>query len=351
MAKKAAATELALPEDELAKEVTEATAPSGPRKAAIAILALGDEIARELFGVLPPAQVERLVRSAEELQGVSAAEILSVLLELGEALETTMPGVTGNERMLAEAAAAALGSDRLDAMMDESDPRVNSGLDAAASNDTIGFAQTLIKEHPQVIALVLSMLSEAQAAKVFSQLPEELQPQVVKRLATLHTVPAEVLRDVAESIQGQLTAGATVEPVSIDGLKTAANVLRTIPGENAEEIVQLLEEHDTELAEELRNRMFTFEDLLKLHARELQVLLREVDTQVLTRALKGGSNEVKAHILQNMSSRAAAMVMDDIDAMGPTPIAVVEEAQRTILKVVMEFAADGQINLNPGNTV
>ncbi|MGM0577165.1 MAG: flagellar motor switch protein FliG [Myxococcota bacterium] len=321
------------------------------RKAAIAVMALGSETAREIFRVLEPDEIERLLAHAETLGDVSAPEVAAVLEELTADVDRQVSGVTGHETMLHDAAADALGRDNLSAILGRDSGGATDQLQRAAGADPATFAQTLSREHPQVVAVVLASLEPETGGHVLGSLPPLLKGEVVRRVANLRAVPAHMLAEVAEIVGQELRPEDEAGPVRIDGVQSAVDLLKEVEFSEEEAIFDDLRARDAELAEELRSLMFVFEDVRRLHDREVQLILREVDGQQLALALKGASNALKEYVLSNMSSRAGMIVLDDMEAMGPVSKAQVQEAQQEMVQVVMRLAEEGKVNIRPGETL
>jgi flagellar motor switch protein FliG len=334
------------------KDRTEPKRPRDPaRMAAIAVMLLEKPQARELFQILPPEDVERLLGRSEGLSDVSAREVFDVLQELNTELDRHVVGVAGHESKLREVAADALGRDNLIAILGRDTSSATDHLRRIAEADPSAFAQAISREHPQVIAVVLAILSAEVGGRVLALLAPETKADAVRRVATLRAVPAQMLAEVAEIVGRELRVGDEVGPVQIDGLASAVGLMKAVGNEQEEVIFEDLERRDAELTEALRSRMFVFEDILKLHAREVQLILREVDGQQLAVGLKAATNQLKEFVLGNMSSRAAMIVLDDMEAMGPVARAQIEEAQAQILAVVARLAEEGKVNTRPGDGV
>lgn len=326
----------------------------GVRKAAIAILALGSELAREIFSILDDREIQRIIRCAERLRGVSAQEVHAVLEELCAGFEEQVVGVAGHERMLHEAAAQAVGRERLSRMLGEDGERdaIKKQLTQAAERDATGFAQVMAKEHPQTVAVVFALLDPEVASSVIGSLPERLRMEVIRRLATLKKVPTSRLMEVADAVGRELRpATLEQEPMQIDGTDHVVALLKSVDSATENAIFESLSQTHASLAQEIKRRMFVFEDLILLQSREVQLVLRQVDSQTLTLALKTASSALQEHIFSNMSSRAAEMILDDLQAMGPVTVAQVERAQDEIVQTIIQLASEGKINMRPGETV
>lgn len=324
---------------------------SGDRKAAIAILTLGEDLAREIFRALPPGDVDRLMKTAESLDDVTAQEVHQVLDDLTSEFDARVTGVSGHEGRLPSVAEEALGREALQALQGKSPPTGASGeLNKLAAGDTGAFARTLAREHPQSAAVVVAMLQPDVGSKVLAALPPAMRPDVTYRIATLEAVPESVLDELAEAL-GRDLASASDTPRTVDGTDTAVNLLKAVKPEEEEEIFEALKEIDADMAEELRARMFVFDDIGNLNPREIQLILREVDKQQLAFALRGASAATTDAMLSNMSSRAALILREEMEAMGAVNRAKVEEARKEIVAVVMQLATEQKVNLRPGDAL
>lgn len=334
-----------------AKLLLNADPMNGLRKASIAVMALGSDLAGRIFTLLSPDEVEALLLHAESLDDVTADEVLDVLRELNAQVEHQVAGVSGHEHMIRDAALSALGSDKLSSIMGGESLDAAGQVAAAAKSDPKGFARAIAKEHPQVVTVVLTLLPADIGAMVLRLLPDEMRVIVVERLATIKTVPQSVIIQVANIVGRDLKRSEDAMPVKIEGMGIAVKLLKSVGFEVESKVFEDLKARDEELAAEIKSLMFVFDDLVNLHAREVQQILREVDSQQLAIALKGVSSELKEFILGNMSSRAAMIVLDELEALGPIAPDQVKQSQDDIIAIVLRLAEDGKVNLRPGNTV
>jgi len=325
----------------------------GVRKAAIAVLALGSDIAKDIFSILDPEEIQQILQASEEIRDVDAKEVLSVLEELTKVLENHVTGVSGHEQLLHEAAANALGSEQLSMLLanEMEQDAAKRNLSQMARNDPAAFAQVLAKEHPQVVAIVGSILSPKDAARVWAHMSDELKSEAVRRIATMRSVPSLLMSDVVDAVGRELEGTKEQSPVSIDGIDAAVQILKSAGSGQQKIIFEQLKEVDEDLAETIRRRMFIFEDIINLHSRDVQRILREVDSQTLPTALKSASTELKEHILSNMSSRAAEMILEDMEVLGPITVARVVEAQEAIVESILRMSDEGKVNLNPEDSL
>jgi flagellar motor switch protein FliG len=203
-------------------------------------------------------------------------------------------------------------------------------------------------EHPQTITLILTQLLPEEASEVLAGLPEQLQLDVIDRLANFENVAPGVLRDVALVLEKEIKT-AQVASRKIGGVKPISEMLNSMDRQKSSEILIRIEENDPEMAEEIRQNMFIFEDLIKIDDRGMQEIMKEISTDILARAMKTSSEIIKDKMFKNMSERAAEMLREDIEDMGPTRLADVEKAQNEIVKVTMKLADEGKIFIAGGS--
>jgi flagellar motor switch protein FliG len=216
-------------------------------------------------------------------------------------------------------------------------------FDFARKTDPAQLLNFIQHEHPQTIALILAYLHPEQAAVILSALPGESQVEVAKRLAILDRTSPEVLEEIEATLEKKLSSFATQDFTMAGGLETAVSILNRVDRSTEKTIMEALEEDDPELAEEIKKRMFVFEDIVTLDDRSIQRVLREVDSRELALALKAASEEVAERIYKNMSKRAAEMMKEDIEYMGPVRLRDVEEAQQKIVSIIRKLEEAGEI--------
>jgi len=343
-------------EDEEAEEVEAPVAPSlpppmsGRRKAAIAILALGPDLSREIFRTLPGPEIEQLIEAAESLEDVTAEEVKETLEELTNAVDHRVSGVSGHSHELANAARDALGPEALSELIGVKKPNASVRLSNLAGKDPQVFARIISREHPQIIAVVMAMIEPGPAAQVLSILPPDLRSNIAYRIANLKAAPATVLEEIVDVVARELRSDAA-GPVRVDGTEAAVGLLKAVKPEDEKAIFEDLRERDSELADDLESRMFTFEDIERLQPREIQLIMREVNPELLALALKSAPESLREAMLNNLSSRAKAMVLDEIEAMGSVSKSQVTAAQKDIVAVVIELDAEEKVNIRPGELV
>jgi len=319
----------------------------GCQRAAAVLLGIGPDVATAVFKALGEPELRRIALGAKELRTRGP----QVMNEALEHFVTTMESVAGDtaagDDLLRQVAERALGPDAARRAFDGvvPPPPPDEVLGPVSQADPEALAMVLQREQAQTIALVLSSLDSSRAAGVMERLPEKVRPDVLRRMATIESVAPEVLREVGQALSSELKALVAGGMRRVDGKSTALEILRRTHPQQQGVVLAEIERDDAQLAGELRGRLFTFSDLVHLADRDLQQLLREIDAQRLTVALKGATADVRQKFLQNLSTRAAEMLSDDLAAMGPVKLSSVEAAQQEIAKTAQDLAAQGRITI------
>ena len=319
----------------------------GARRSAALLLGMGSEAAAEVFRQLSEADVRQIALGAKDLKRSHTGIIPEALKDFVEAMERIGGDQPAGEEMLREVANTVLGAEATKRLFGSSTPPtpVDELLTATASSEPEALAMVLAREGPQTVALVLSSLDPERAVAVMEFLPETSKAQIVRRMAVVESVAPEVLREVRTALTSELNALVAEGMRKVDGRKAALEILRRASAQQQAQVLEWITRDDPNLAAELKNKLFTFEDLSRLSDRDIQALLKDVDTSQLTMALKGATDSVKEKFLRNMSSRAAQLFGDDLAALGPVRLQVVEEAQAAICKSTMELAEKGKITI------
>ncbi|HET6412246.1 MAG TPA: flagellar motor switch protein FliG [Anaeromyxobacter sp.] len=319
----------------------------GCQRAAAVLLGIGPDVATTVFKALGEPELRRIALGAKELR-TRGPQVMSEALEH---FVTTMESVAGDaaagDDLLRQVAERALGADAARRAFDGvvPPPPPDEVLGPVSQADPEALSMVLQREQAQTIALVLSSLESSRAASVLDRLPEKLRPDVLRRMATIESVAPEVLREVGQALSSELKALVAGGMRRVDGKSTALEILRRTHPQAQGVVLAEIERDDAQLASELRGRLFTFGDLVHLADRDLQQLLREIDAQRLTVALKGATADVRQKFLHNLSTRAAEMLSDDLAAMGPVKLSSVEAAQQEIAKTAQELASQGRITI------
>jgi flagellar motor switch protein FliG len=318
----------------------------GPQKAAIFLMAMGDEFTREVIRGLNEHEVMTLGRRMAALEDTTIpVDTVRGVMDEFEQLSNEVSGVTGKGfNYLKDALLSALGPDRAKPILDS----ISQAMDTAAFSslravDAGILADYLKGEHPQTIALVLAHLDHQKTAQVIKEMPEKLRAEIVLRMANLGMVPSGVIEDVDEVLKQEIRAMGSVESRRLGGIEAVAEVMNQLDHNTENNIFSALEEIDADLAENIRQKMFVFEDLINIDNRGIQTILKEITNEDLSLALKTASESLKAHILKNMSSRASEMLLEDMEVMGPVKLSDVETAQQNIVRVARKLETTGKI--------
>jgi len=243
----------------------------------------------------------------------------------------------------------ALGADKAGSIIDRILlGRDSKGIEQLKWMDARAIADLVRLEHPQIVAIILSLLDADQAAGVLSLLPKNMRADLLMRIATLEGVQPAALRELDEMMEKQLTGGESAQASAIGGIDAAAGILNFIEGSISEGMMEEVGEADAELSQKIQDKMFVFADLIEVDDRGIQALLREVSTDQLLLALRGVDDALKEKIFGNMSKRAAEMLRDDLEAAPPTKLSEVELSQKDILSIARKLADAGEISLGSG---
>ncbi|MEW6427003.1 MAG: flagellar motor switch protein FliG [Thermodesulfobacteriota bacterium] len=321
---------------------------TGPEKAAIFLLTLGDDFTAQVFKRLAEDEIKMVGRQMSKIDHVEKEDIKALLSEFRSDEGGDEIYLSGDD-MLETALKKALSGDKANEILDEirSDWRLTL-FQQARKLDPKTLTNFLRNEHPQTVALVLSVLEPTQSAQILSELKEELQIEVVMRMAELDKVSPEILVDIDRVLQEELISVESMEGQRLGGVETVAELLNNADRGLEASILERIEEQREELAEEIRRLMFVFEDLLNVDDRGIMAILKEVSTDDLKLALRTASEDLKSKIFKNMSSRAVEMLKEDMEIMGPVRVKDVEGAQQSIIKIAKRLEQEGKIQLMAG---
>ncbi len=318
----------------------------GIRKSAILLMSIGEDEAVEVFKYLSPREVQKLGAAMAELQNVEREQVEGVLRDFREQAGVKTTIGLNSDNYIRSVLNKALGTERASGVIDRI-LRGNDtgGIEALKWMDGAAVAELVKNEHPQVIATILVHLERDQAADVLTHFVERLRNDVMLRIAALEGIQPSALSELNEVLIELLQGAGKLSKSALGGTTVAAEILNNLGTSLEASVIASLREHDAELAQQIEDQMFVFENLNDLDDRGIQLLLREVQSESLIIALKGTSNELREKIFKNMSSRAAEMLRDDFESKGPVKLSDVEAEQREILKIVRRLADEGQIAL------
>lgn len=319
---------------------------SGSERAAIFMLSLGEQRAAEVLKYMSPKEVQKIGAIMATLNAVSNEKVEAVFSDFVDlANQQSGLGVDSDE-YIRNMLTNALGEEKASGVIDRILLGKNSkGLDSLKWMDPRAVASVVQNEHPQIIAIVLSHLEGEHAAEVLQLLPQRTQSDVLMRIATLDGVPPAALHELNQVLEKQFSGNTGAKSTGNGGVKAAAGILNFMDGESEAAITETITEQDAELAQEIQSQMFVFDNLLDVDDRGMQSILRDVQSDILIIALKGADDAIKEKIFSNMSSRAAEMMREDLEAKGPVRLKDVEEAQKEILSVAKRMADAGEISL------
>lgn len=323
---------------------------SGVRKAAILLLTMDDEVTKEVMKGLDEQEIEAIGKEITNLRLIPDHVVHRVQDEFMTKVTKRGTNVVGGESKFRLLVKKSFDEERAEALLGNLDTKKGVPGEFLKRCDPRVLANAIREEHPQTMALVLSVLGAKKAGDAISCLPERVQPEVVVRMANLEKVDLKIVVEVESVIREQLesTVGG-VEGKQLGGVEVVASILNQMDRTLESELLGRLEESNPELAERIRQLMFTFEDLAHLDDRSVQVLLKEISSEDVGLALKGASDSMKDKIFSNMSERAAAMLKEDLEAMGPVRLSDVEKAQVKIAMVAKKLESEGKIFLSRGN--
>ena len=333
----------------MARTVTNKSERAGREKAAMLLISLGPERSAEIFKHLKEEEIEQLTLEIANIRSVTPEEKEKVLEEFYQiclAQEYIAEGGIGYAKDILE---KALGTQKaLDIINKLTVSLQVRPFDFVRKADPSQLLNFIQKEHSQTIALILAYLKPQQASAVLSALPQGKQADVARRIAVMDRTSPEVIKEVERILEKNLSSLVTEDYTAAGGVQAIVDILNNVDRGTEKYIMETLEIEDTDLAEEIKKRMFVFEDILTLDNRSIQRFLRDVDNSQLAIALKGATDEVKSVIYSNMSKRLAEMIKEDIEFMGPVRLKDVEDSQQKIVNIIRKLEDAGEIVISRG---
>ena len=321
---------------------------SNLRKAAMLLVVLGEGPSAQLLQQLNDEEVQKISREVAHITAISAEQAESVLEEFHHLSAAGDYVARGGIEYARKLLLRAFDPDQAKRLLDRLTKALGSdaaSFDAIQKADPQQLAKFIHNEHPQTIALVLSHLSYSQAAALLTSLPSALRADVSLRMASLDQISPEIILKIAGVIGQKLKALGEFSRESYGGVRAVAEMLNRLDSGSSREIIDHIEQQDTNIAETIRHLMFVFEDLLLIDPLGLKEVLAKADRKVLTLALKGTSEQLRNHILGCMSQRGADMLREDMESLGPVKIKEVESAQQSIIAVVRQLESEGVLSL------
>ncbi|WP_164668996.1 flagellar motor switch protein FliG [Virgibacillus doumboii] len=322
---------------------------TGKQKAAILLISLGPDVSAQVYKHLSEEEIEKLsleISSVKKVESGTKEDVLDQFHQIALAQDYISQGGIGYAKTVLE---KAFGQQEATSIIE----RLTSSLqvrpfDFARKADAQQVLNFIQNEHPQTIALVLSYLDSEQAGQILSELPQEMQAEVAKRIATMDSTSPEIISQVEQVLERKISSSLTEDYTQTGGIQAVVEVLNGVDRSTERTILDTLEIQDPELAEEIKKRMFVFEDIVVLDNRAIQRVIREVENEDLRLSLKVASDEVKEVVFKNMSQRMAETFKEEMEFMGPVRLRDVEEAQTRIVGAIRRLEEIGEIVIARG---
>ncbi len=329
--------------EELAKELAELTST---QRAAVLMLLLGEQQASEIIRFLNPKEVQSLGAAMVSVADLSQEAVNVVLDEFVTMLKKQTSLGLGTGDYVEKVLKRALGEDKAASVLSRIMPGQGSkGLEILKWMDARSIAEMIRGEHPQVVAIILSVLEYTVAADVLNFLPPEARPEIIQRIASLETVQPSAMEELEQIMMKQFATNSSSKSSSFGGIKAAAQIMNSVKVELESSIMAGLSQIDADLMQRIQDNMFTFENLVSVDNRGIQAIMRKAEPDLLMVALKGAPDFVKDKFLDNMSARARVMFVDDMESKGPLRITEVEEAQKNVMRLARKLSDAGELVL------
>jgi flagellar motor switch protein FliG len=320
------------------------------QRAAVLLLALDEDSAAEVFKHLSAREVQEVSQEMAKLGNISHDQMRQVLDDFYDESEQFAALNLYSSDHIRSVLTKALGNERASSLLEDilEQNGANSGIDALNLMEANIVSEMIRDEHPQIIATILVHLERRQAADVLEYFDDKLRNDVVLRIATFSGVQPAALQELTEVLGGMLD-GQNLKRSKMGGARTAAEILNLMNSSAEETVIETVRAHSEDLAQKIIDEMFLFENLMDVDDRGIQLLLKEINTNSLMVALKGSDEKLKEKFLRNMSTRAATLLREDMEASGPIRVSQVESEQKAILQVVRRLADNGEIVLTGGD--
>jgi flagellar motor switch protein FliG len=317
---------------------------NGTDKAAVLLLYLGPEATSQIFEHLEDIEIKRISQSMSRLGHVQRNTIQEIVNEYMDITDPETGIFSQGDEFVRKVLEKALGPVKAELLLKElSVANYGDMTDMLANMDSKTVANFLSQEHPQTIAVILAKLKAKQTCEIIGFLPQELQAEVVLRIADVDQVSPEIITEIEEVMRLELTAAGGIQRFKVGGVEKVVDMFNHFDRSREKQILDKLDVLKPPLAEIIRKHLFTFEDFIHLDDKGVQGIMREVSNDTLTLALKAATDELKEKIFRNISSRAAEMIKEDLEVMGPVRLSDVERAQSEIIKIVRRMEEEGQL--------
>jgi len=317
---------------------------NGTDKAAVLLLYLGPEATSKVFEHMEDIEIKRISQSMARLGHVTRTTIQEIVNEYMDITDPESGIFSQGEEFVRKVLEKALGPAKAEALLKElAVANYGDMTDMLANMDAKTIANFLCQEHPQTIAVILAKLKAKQTSEIIGFLPQELQAEVVMRIADVDQVSPEIICDIEEVMRLELTSVGGIQRFKVGGVEKVVDMFNHFDRSREKVILDKLDVLKPPLAEVIRKHLFTFEDFVHLDDKGIQAIMREVSNDTLTLAMKAATDELKEKIFRNISSRAAEMIKEDLEVMGPVRLSDVEKAQSEIIKIVRRMEEEGQL--------
>jgi flagellar motor switch protein FliG len=313
---------------------------------AILLMSIGEEQAAEVFKFLAPKEVQKIGETMARLRTVDKEKVDNVLSAFAEHASSASSLVSDSDAFVRSVLNKALGEEKAGFLIDRIlAGRDVSGIEGLKWMDADTIAELIRNEHPQIIASILVHLEQDQSGDILSKLGERHRNDILIRIATIDGIQPNALAELNDVLSKIMAGSDKLKKAALGGVKCAAGILNFMGASVEQSTLEAIRSYDPDLATKVEDQMFTFENMLELDDKAIQLVLREIQTDSLTIALKGARPELAEKIFKNMSTRAAEMLKEDLESRGPVKVSDVESEQKEILKAVRRLAEDGQISL------
>ena len=322
---------------------------TGKQRTAVLLLAMGDKFTADVFKRMDRQEIADISRAIVELEPVPREVVEEVLRDFHESLVEGVDMITGGSDTLKRLLVKNLDPETAKYVMDslslDTGPAPFRELESVSHKL---LSQILRNEHPQTLALIIGHLHPDQAANLLTNLPAGVRAEVLMRLARLEAVPEEMLMEVDKVLTSQLIAMGGKEGKKVGGVQSVAEILNAVDRATEEEVLSEIEEDSAQMAEDIRNLMFVFEDCKNIDDRGVREMLKEISNEDLTLALRGASDDLKEKFFKNMSERAGNMIREELEFMGPAKLSDVESAQQNVVKIVRRLEGENKLVISRG---
>lgn len=319
---------------------------NGAQKAALFLMVMGEEFTAKVFNYLAEKEIKTVGENMAKMRAVDSKAISTVIEEFIQQMRGTALIVSSGENFFERTVTKAFDPNKAqDLLRNMASGSRGSYFEKLRSLSPETLSNFIANEHPQTIALILSNLNVQTAGAVISRLPEDVQSEVIVRIARLDAVPDEIMREIQTVLEEQVSTVGSAVQKPLGGIMVAAEILNQVDRKMEKAILDKIEEDQEELADEIRQSMFVFEDLMTLDDRSIRALLKEISNDELILALKTASEALREKIFGNLSKRASEMLKEDIEVMGPVKLRDVEQAQQYIIKTARRLEEEGKVVL------